>query len=48
MSGAGLRAEGEEGERASVGAAGSLKQLTEKDTSASSSLEISKLRSKLG
>ena len=45
-SSAGLRAEGEEGERASIGVASSPKQSTEKDSSASSSLGISKLRSK--
>ena len=47
-SGAGSEAEGEEGERASAEAAGSPEQSAEKDSSASSSLEISKLRSKLG
>ena len=47
-SGAGSEAEGEEGERASVRPAGSPEQSTEKDSSASSSLGISKLRSKLG
>ena len=46
MSGAGLGAEGEEGERASSGVAGSLEQLAEKDSFASSSLGISKLRFK--
>ena len=46
MSGAGLGAGGEEGERASVGVAGSPEQSVEKDSSASSSLGISKLRSK--
>ena len=39
---------GEEGERASAGVSGSLEQYVEKDSSASSSLGISKLRSKLG
>ena len=48
MSGAGLGAEGEEGERASAGVAGSLEQSTEKDSFASTSLGISKLRSKPG
>ena len=47
-SGAGLGAEGKEGERASAGVADSPEQSTEKDSSASSSLGISKLRSKLG
>ena len=47
-SGAGLGAEGEEGERASAGAAGSPEQSTENDSSASSSLGISKLRSNPG
>ena len=47
-SSAGLGAEGEEGERASAGAAGSSEQSAEKDSFASSSLEISKLRSKPG
>ena len=46
--GTGLGAGGEEGERASAGVAGSLEQSAEKDSSASSSLGISKLRSKLG
>ena len=45
MSGTGL---GEEGELASARAAGSLEQSAEKDSSASSSLGISKLRSKPG
>ena len=45
-SSAGLGAEGEEGERASARAAGSPKQSAEKDSFASSSLGISKLRSK--
>ena len=48
MSGAGLGVEGEEGERASAGAAGSPEQSAEKDSSASLSLGISKLRSKPG
>ena len=39
---------GEEGERASAGVFGSLEQSAEKDSSASSSLGISNLRSKLG
>ena len=39
---------GEEGERASAGVFGSLEQSAEKDSSASSSLGISKLRSKPG
>ena len=43
-----LCAEGEEGEWASAGAAGSPEQSVEKDSSASSSLGISKLRSKPG
>ena len=38
--------EGEEGERASTGVFGSPEQSVEKDSSASSSLGISKLRSK--
>ena len=48
MSGAGLGAEGEEGERASAVVAGSPEKPTEKDSSTSSSLGISKLRSKPG
>ena len=47
-SGSGLGAEGEEGERTSAGVAGSPEQSAEKDSSASSSLGISKLRSKPG
>ena len=47
-SGVGLGAEGEEGERASARAVGSLEQSAENDYSASSSLGISKLRSKPG
>ena len=47
-SGTGLGAEGEEGERASSGVAGSPEQSKEKDSTASSSLGISKLRSKPG
>ena len=39
---------GEEGERASAGGFGSPEQSVEKDSSTSSSLGISKLRSKLG
>ena len=39
---------GEEGERASAGVSSSPEQSVEKDSSASSSLGISKLRSKLG
>ena len=39
---------GEEGERASAEVPGSPKQSAEKDSSTSSSLRISKLRSKLG
>ena len=46
-SSAGLVVEGEEGERASTETDGSSEQSTEKDSSASSSLGISKLRSKL-
>ena len=38
---------GEEGERTSAGVSGSPEQYVEKDSSASSSLGISKLRSKL-
>ena len=41
-------AEGEEGERASAGVFGSPEQYEEKDSFASSSLGISKLRSKPG
>ena len=48
MSDAGSEIEGEEGERGSAGAAGSPEQSVEKDSSASSSLGISKLRSKPG
>ena len=48
MSGAGVGEEGEEGERASAGVASSPEQTAEKDTFASSSLGISKLRSKPG
>ena len=47
-SGAGPEAEGEEGERALAGAACSPEQSVEKDSSASTSLGISKLRSKPG
>ena len=47
-SSAGVGAEGEEGERASTGVAGSPEQSAKKDSSASSSLGISKLRSKPG
>ena len=47
-SGTGLGVEGEEWERALVGAASSLEQSAEKDSFASSSLGISKLRSKPG
>ena len=47
-SGAGLGAEGEEGEQALAEAAGSPEQSTEKDSSASSLLGISKLRSNPG
>ena len=46
MSSAGSEAEGEEGERALVEEARSPEQSAEKDSSASSSLGISKLRSK--
>ena len=45
-SGAGLGAEGEEGEWTSAGVVGSPEQSAEKDSSASSSLGMSKLRSK--
>ena len=41
-------AEGEEGERTSAGVFGSPEQSTEKDSSVSSSVGISKLRSKPG
>ena len=47
-SGARLRAEGEEREWASAGVVGSQEQSTEKNSFASSSLGISKLRSKPG
>ena len=47
-SGTGLEAEGEEEERASAGAAGSLEQSVEKYSSTSTSLGISKLRYKPG
>ena len=43
-----MGAEGEEGERALAGVFGSQEQWPEKDSSASSSLGISKLRSKPG
>ena len=43
-----MGAEGEEGKRASAGVFGSPEQSTEKDSSTSSSLGISKLRSKPG
>ena len=43
-----MGAEGEEGERASAGVVGSPEQSAEKESSASSSLGISKLRSKPG
>ena len=46
--GAGLGAEGEEGKQASAEVAGSPEQSTEKDSSVSSLLGISKLRSKPG
>ena len=47
-SGAGLGEEGEEGERASIGAVVSPEQSVENDSSVSSSLGISKLRSMPG
>ena len=47
-SGVEVGAEGEEGERTLAGVFGSPEQSTEKDSSASSSLGISKLRSKPG
>ena len=47
-SGVRVGAEGEEGERASAEVVGSPEQSAEKDSSASSSLGISKLRSKPG
>ena len=46
-SSAGLGAEGEKGERASARAVSSLEQSVKKDSFTSSSLGISKLRSKL-
>ena len=48
MLGGGLGVEGKEGKRASAGVAGSPEQSAEMDSSASSLLRISKLRSKPG
>ena len=48
VSNAEVGAEGEEGERTSARVFGSPEQLAEKDSSASSSLGMSKLRSKPG